>query len=309
MSHYTNDEIRELTERVNARLAEWEFPPGVGFLQFSRGHVRLIADVLDTWADEQDDEGPVEEYVEARRQAYNAGYEAAKREMLAPEMSPAREEAEDKRDAAQFQKRVLANVANGRPAFADTGDLLGEQTAQEWQALSGVAMEALEADRQASAPVREALEQLVHGNTPLAEPEPVPELSAQAAATLGPEHTLVTPLIPRRAAPVAQALATGVFDLTPRTPKQMAAHKVTTVTEHLAATKGKKGKDLPSKEEIIAHLQKIAMANVMPGIVAFDATRPGNWATAQAQMLRLGVSWKQLASKAGLTYRGKAGNS
>lgn len=82
-------------------------------------------------------------------------------------------------------------------------------------------------------------------------------LSAQAAATLGREHTLVTPL---------------------------------KATARVAPN----GNHLPTVDEVVAQVRRIAMGGVMPTMAAFDASRPADWSTAQAHLLRLNLSWESL---------------
>jgi hypothetical protein len=95
------------------------------------------------------------------------------------------------------------------------------------------------------------------------------ELAPQVAATLGPEHVIVTPLKTRKRKDVPQPL-------------------------------GHKGNVLPTREELIAELQRQAMGGAMPSLMAFNSARPGNWATAAAHMQRLGASWEELRQEAGL---------
>lgn len=88
------------------------------------------------------------------------------------------------------------------------------------------------------------------------------ELSSQAIATLGPEHVVVNPLRDDTA-------------------------------------KGR-GNMLPTREELIAEVRRQAMGGVMPTMAAFNDARPANWATAQAHLTRLGLSWEQLTEESGL---------
>jgi hypothetical protein len=126
-----------------------------------------------------------------------------------------------------------------------------------------------------------------HEVTPI-DPEPEPEaepvavlpapqpvngngyhLSAQAKATLGPEHTVVTPLAERKT--------------------------------------GRNGNVLPSLAEIIAEVRHQSMGGMMPSMAVFDEARPANWATASAHLVRLGLTWEGLANEAGLKMRPRKG--
>lgn len=65
--------------------------------------------------------------------------------------------------------------------------------------------------------------------------------------------------------------------------------------------KGKRGNVLPTLNELIAEVQRISMdKKTMPTLAQFDDARPANWATAGAQLARLGISWEQLRIAAGL---------
>lgn len=48
----TAAQLVELTERMNERLDEWEMPPTVSFVKLTRGHVRSMIDVYETFLDE-----------------------------------------------------------------------------------------------------------------------------------------------------------------------------------------------------------------------------------------------------------------
>jgi hypothetical protein len=61
-----------------------------------------------------------------------------------------------------------------------------------------------------------------------------------------------------------------------------------------------RGAYIPSERELIAELQRQAMAGVMPSAEAFDDNRPAGWSKAHAQMARLDRRWSELAEMAGL---------
>lgn len=84
--------------------------------------------------------------------------------------------------------------------------------------------------------------------------EPVVTLSPATVATLGPEHTTVTPL----------------------------------------KAVGRSGNALPTREELVAEVKRQAMGGVMPTMATFDKSRPANWATAAAHLLRLKLGWDDL---------------
>lgn len=180
-------------------------------------------------------------------------------------------------------------------------------------------------------------------------------LSPQAAATLGPEHTVISPLrspvgAGRGKLPhpdmarerLAQALAKGSGGNlvqainAPRTlaevdddedgdedEPQGGRYKTSPEERQRAKEyrqrnrrdrrrppaengeiKGRRGNVLPTLEEVIAELRRISMdKKTMPSLAQFDASRPGNWATADAQCARLNLTWTELAERAELTPR------
>jgi hypothetical protein len=60
---------------------------------------------------------------------------------------------------------------------------------------------------------------------------------------------------------------------------------------------------VPTREEVIAEVQHIAMGGTMPTMKQFDDAKPATWASAAAHLLRLNTSWPQLAEEAGLKPR------
>jgi hypothetical protein len=72
------------------------------------------------------------------------------------------------------------------------------------------------------------------------------------------------------------------------------------------ASAGGNGNVVPSMNEVIAEVQRLSMGTgIMPSIATFDAARPCTWEPAAAQLLRLGISWGELAQLAGLRPRGR----
>ena len=60
------------------------------------------------------------------------------------------------------------------------------------------------------------------------------------------------------------------------------------------------GNYLPTLDEMVAEVKRQAMGGTMPTMSAFNDARPGNWASAGAQVQRLGVSWDELRQLAEL---------
>jgi hypothetical protein len=69
------------------------------------------------------------------------------------------------------------------------------------------------------------------------------------------------------------------------------------------ATVGVRTSVIPTTAELIAELKRQSMGGVMPTMAQFDLGRPAVWATAQAHLLRLELSWSALAELADLKPR------
>jgi hypothetical protein len=185
---------------------------------------------------------------------------------------------------AEFDNPLLAALSPGvvRLAFGEIEDWMAEQEsslelgASAWLS---PAPSTIIPDDAICAEIRRETEELAREREEVDEvkapspPTPEPVLTAQAVASLGPEHTVVTPL---------KSNGNGKHGtVKPRT-------------------------HLPSLEEMVKELRRQAMGGVMPTMAAFDAARPANWSTAQAHLLRLATTWGDLAEAAGLHPRGKA---
>lgn len=64
-----------------------------------------------------------------------------------------------------------------------------------------------------------------------------------------------------------------------------------------------KQKYMPTEAEMIAELHRQSMGGVMPTMAQFDEARPATWSSAAAHLLRLKLSWPQLAELAQLRPR------
>lgn len=194
MNNLTTEQLTELTERINARLAE--FGTLLAMPKLAPGVVRMAHDVIAEWR------------------------------------------------AQESSDFALLHDEDGRTY---------EQT--PWSHL----MVASEPEPEAVATVTPEVKPYTNGHTN--DNGTKPSLSAQVTATLGPEHTVVTPI---------------------------------------------KYAHLPTFDELVAEVKRQAMGGVMPTMAAFDMARPAVWATAQAHLVRLNLTWSDLAQEAGLTLkRGK----
>lgn len=57
---------------------------------------------------------------------------------------------------------------------------------------------------------------------------------------------------------------------------------------------------MPTREQLIAEVRRQAMGGVMPTQAVFNDAKPAIWATASAHMVRLNLTWEELAAEAGL---------
>lgn len=112
----------------------------------------------------------------------------------------------------------------------------------------------------------------------VAKPKPEPKFVTQTApvaetvaATLGPEHVIVTPL------------KNG--------------------NGHHELPEGRGGNVLPDLNALIKEVKRISMGGTMPTQAQFNLAKPANWASATAHLVRLGISWEQLAEQAELKIR------
>lgn len=87
---------------------------------------------------------------------------------------------------------------------------------------------------------------------------------------------------------------------------ELSASTVATLgPEHTVVTslKGRGGNVLPDKQMLVAEVKRLSMGGMMPTMAAFDDARPATWATAQAHLIRLGLTWETLADEAGLKLK------
>lgn len=224
----TAAQLSDLTERVNDRRREFSIDR---LHPLSAGEVRLLHQVVWEWEEEQ----PPAEDDEARQQAYDNGYQEG---LIAAETK-----AHDEAFTRGFKYALERQRVNGHtddpdpitePPQADTWsgasnekltwtELSGENGAKQ----AGVGRESLaDAIADFTSTPKEQVIQTLDSMGIGREPSPI---SPTAAATLGPEHVIVTPLVPRRAAlpdpdearaniavMLAQGNAEHGFDFTPR---------------------------------------------------------------------------------------------
>lgn len=308
MSNLTTEQLRKFTDEVNERFAEFD-----GTLMgdpMTLGKARIAWDVFRQLDDET--------RFELRLAEFQRGYESALANMRID-----REEREAERtfrlvlDAngrkvervpweadkpgdvpytnGDLTPSVPSVVTDVRGILADDPDALDPATlADAWPDMPNLTDGV---DRFAEHPI-------AGEPPPIIEPIRIP--SPKVAATLGPEHTVVTPLRSKPPDPdiarekVAHAIAQGSGALVEaiRKPRTLAE------VDEAEQAKGRGGNVLPTLEQILKELRRISMGGVMPSMSQFNDARPANWATAQAQTMRLDTSWGQLAKLAELRLRG-----
>ncbi len=210
MSSLKREQLTELTERINERVAEWRLLEILAFgPQLAPGLIRSIYDVIEEWQGEAD----AEELAERERvanvtaihdKAFTEGWKAGRESIR-------REQAliNDNHDAGARAELLARNGSNGVPApcLAETQEECDARIAEANTAAKSAVDSIIKVARVAGTNVP-ASTNFAHVNT-----APV---SDEAVASLGPEHTLVTPLKSRTLAEVdadtVQTAARGSAD-------------------------------------------------------------------------------------------------
>lgn len=307
MSELAKEQLQELTDLINARLAEFEnslmptLTPGI---------VRTSHDVIKKWYEEKEESWAMQRISEVTitaemamklsKQGYDMGLEAAKRKMAAaqpshvetvkgptgavsaavtdePPMFPYRHPDWDKPPLASVARIVKREPTPEEVAYGI--ELERELTANG----NGIAAE------ETPQPVLETIDAINrHNGVPGWRPgeEYGVNLSEQATATLGPEHVVVPALVPRRPRTLEEVDADEAAAKLRQSPPDRKADRL---------------------REIIHELQDLAVEDVMPTILLWDSARPPHLPKAQAIVKGYELSWSQLAEYAKLKYQGKSG--
>lgn len=278
MTHLTTDQLTELTRRINERLGEFGdriFDP------LAPGVVRLTYGIIAEWHEESlsphKSDGEDNELLTI---AYGFGFERGKAAakpsdterlftMSAPVVEPTRTDEVD-------------DDADPIPTPLDGLQVLSS-----------------------------AVGPATNGNGH--------HLSAQAVAVLGPEHPVITPRVPHKPEK-GDALDFDADDLDndyldddedgdelpakrvrpngKRIPRRRAMGY-----EQAQQVKPPSGTHLPTLDQLIAEVKRQAMAGTMPTMAAFNMAKPATWSTAAAHLVRLGLTWSDLAEKASLVLK------
>lgn len=218
----SKEQLAELTELVNERIAEWEFLETMSIgSRLSRGVVRLVFDVIDEWHNEQcwqqdEQEATVE---------------------IDPLPAPRVIIRDSNTTSLRIEPPVTASNGNGVT------------------------------------------------------------LSESAVATLGPEHTVVTPVPPEASPEVAEGSLEGrSVGLVPRRPRTLGE-----ADEILDLAQGSELKAALLRE-ILGELQVMSKGGEMPSMVEYDERRPLHLGNARAITVRYKLTWARLAECANLRF-------
>ena len=275
MSHLTTEQLTELTLRINERLEEFDLS---SMPTLKPGVVRLVHGVLEEWQQETTSPAPKkseEGNGELLTIVYVAGVERGK-SLAKP---------------AGTERLVTINAPVVEPTRTDDVD---DDDDPIPTLLDGLQV------------VSSAVGPATNGNGH--------HLTAQAVAVLGPEHPAITPRTPRNPEK-GDALefdnddldddedrdelsATRVRPNGERTPRRRAMGY-----EQAQQVKPPSGTHLPTLDQLIAEVKRQAMAGTMPTMAAFNMAKPATWSTAAAHLVRLGLTWSDLADEAGLTLK------
>lgn len=258
MSSLSADQVKELTTRINERFAEFDVEGSRVFEWVTPGVVRLVHDVIEEWT-------------QARAGKPDRDNGFAEFEAFWPAMPDLQGGADlfAEHPVAGLPEPITQEVITHPepPLIAPLPELVPIAPPPT----NGHHADELELSTATVVTVGAAH---TGGNGHHAEPSPA------AVATLGPEHTVVTPLVPRR--PRTLAEVDGIED--DETDSRPTRAKLPVVT----------------REQLIAELKRQAMAGAMPTRPAFDLAKPAVWPMSQMLLKRFDTTWANLADEAGL---------
>lgn len=300
MPNLSSEQLAELTARFNARLLEFgekmfdEQTPGV---------VRLFYDEVERWQIEQDEE-VVEDYANARAAAYERGYEAGLAARAGdgaadnhrwfesttpdgktfrikgdPSMSPETERALGAMSAGVTE--TDDDPTELADAWPNLPDLHKWNRSGEHPVMSENAPP--KSDEKLTKPPQMISRMPVVDTGMVHEPATAPTLSPQAAATLGPEHTTVTPL---QAGPGATRATRGAL--------------AEVDAEEIKSARVSSDERAAHLRDFLVEIQAMSTDGRMPSITEWEARKPTGALTAQGIMGRHGLTWSQLADYAKL---------
>lgn len=326
MSSLTKEQVVELTERINERLAEF----GEDIFEIAApGNVRLAYDVIEEWQTEQGVPAGTAQLTvrdEPAVSGYVAGYAQGWRDSFAEMMRQADEDDDssggdddDTEPGPDFDGGFYMKTPAAHTVHVNGDPEMSEETAWAIGQVADAAFAQL-----TPPPPPKNVEKLT------SPPElPLESKAAQSApvseATAGmllPEHPIGPPLVPRRGLPdpdlaranLATALAgSGMESLARHKPRTLAEvdaeirptkHRMSRPEKRAAnlnaRAPSRKGAD-PTLNEVIVQLQRMAMGGKMPSMKTWDESKPATWPVATTLLSRLDLTWTELAKEAELT--------
>lgn len=331
MTHTSDEQLQDLVNLCNNRLREFgpdTLPP------LSWGMVRLLLGAVEEWQQAQD-EDVLEEYANARLQAYEKGYDAGLR---------------DAAGTPDFDGGFYTHTNKGHPIHINGDPNMSEETANALSEMADKVFEQM--DTKADKAIAKAYEQwdvnaitaaIVANNPDVfdqatgvsdddwcgpdedeeAEPNdydpmldfgssdpnaPATPLSREVAATLGPEHTIVTPLH----SPVAPKRADSELDKVRDFANAIgvAAERVTEASKRIkepvapvAFPRTLDEVDAAAEQlsEIIEAIQAMAEGGVMPRVSDWNREKPPHLPVWQQITVKHDIpSWGAMAELCGL---------
>lgn len=304
MNNLTNEQIAGLAEFLNDRLAEFDIDDGVAplFEPLTKGVARVLYAGFGEWQEKQASEVNNTAASEDAMDAYWRGYTDGA--MVARgQMAHAAERPTESLEVVGVGDNPLAYVGSVATLYSNgsTTTVIGSEVERDkdscgekenefpaidpyprgYEAGHGDGKQSILEELPAitTMTMDEAI-QVEHYEIGYAQGRAMERrdhVSDATAATLGPEHTIVTPLRP---------IGRDHSQFTPR-------GRTLAEADELAAELSK----------IIAALQSMASDGQMPSVMTWDGDRPSGMYTWQAMQKRHDIpSWGKLASMAGLAY-------
>lgn len=315
MSSLSKEQLEELWELIGTRRAEFSVrgSPQFMFAPLTHGEVRMIYDAIKEWEGEDGDASDYAmSYAMRYHEGYLSGYEKGRESMraelgrqehagewvgpqeqgqwLVPSPSFIIDQDQLRADIRELGKAYpsLEDEPNGEDIYAGVHPVAGGHQDLADMIADGTLL----GDAPEPPPVIEPLPEPVAIPIVAEVPTPAPTNgnghhatpSPAAVATLGPEHTVVTPLGTRRSGALSEV-------------------------DEAALSRTRMSKDeLSADLRMTIHaLQDMAVDGEMPSMNDWLLNRPAGMMTAQGIQKRHNLVWSELAEYAKLKLKGKRG--
>lgn len=261
MSSISNERLQEFTDLINQRLKEFDSPH---MPRLSAGIVRVAHDVIKQWYEEREEGWAMQRISEVTitaemamklsQQGYERGVAAAQRNK--------HDQAFDFPEGEPPATNGFTRIPEAEPTPEPDPHPLRSGQADDPYGIRGMFSEKPDAP-------------------PIAPSQaPIGVISPTVAATLGPEHTMVTPL-------------------------KVAGRTLAEVDADLSGLKLDSEEKADQLRAIIGELQMISQGGEMPTMAEWDKRKPENLPKAQTLLSRYRLSWGRLAEYANLKYEGR----